>query len=530
MEKKIELNLCANYQLSELKDSIINSVLCDYVIEELRLAIKRFNKEDLDLFYIYEDFKVAIEKGNQITYSSINDWKQNKIDTYQDCLRIVVALDDLAAKEGKIAAGELIEEFGATIQDYAILLSVIEVTLNSIDFKGVEVRDEFVENLISQLSLVDEGQFLSDLGLMKIDMYPLDVNKFRNKFVEQKLSKINKIADDVERSLWNEFERLHNEITKAYDKLYKIAHAALSDGEKVDAEAKVVKLVKPHRLILDALENRLTAANEIKRQLSIHSDKLQDSMDDANGKFDADLQERPYEQETIERDRDGMLFVTAEYIDKIVEARVRINQIEEEIAERYKILDRVENALDGAIATESEMKRYSNLAFKFEDLYVRLALAKSQIKDKDPDFVVALNTAITGLGVLVNISLSGKEIFMRNNLLSAVFGCVNGIYDIVDNKNKSVELSQVKFVTTRLVKYSVLNNTLTKDLQTFRHVCNNTIRDVAMMMGKPFNLRTMVDIVENIQLSIEQLQELVKTLDENHVEQTRVLGDIFNIR
>ena len=51
-----------------------------------------------------------------------------------------------------------------------------------------------------------------------------------------------------------------------------------------------------------------------------------------------------------------------------------------------------------------------------------------------------------------------------------------------------------------------------------------------MMMGKPFNLRTMVDIVENIQLSIEQLQELIKTLDENHVEQTRVLGDIFNIR
>jgi len=61
-------------------------------------------------------------------------------------------------------------------------------------------------------------------------------------------------------------------------------------------------------------------------------------------------------------------------------------------------------------------------------------------------------------------------------------------------------------------------------------VCNNTIRDVAMMMGKPFNLRTMVDIVENIQLSIEQLQELIKTLDENHVEQTRVLSDIFNIR
>ena len=175
------------------------------------------------------------------------------------------------------------------------------------------------------------------------------------------------------------------------------------------------------------------------------------------------------------------------------------------------------------------MKRYSNLAFKFEDLFVRLELAKSQLKKTDKAFVAGINTAITGLGALVNLALDGKEVFMRNNLLSGIFNCVNGIYDIVENKNKSIELSQIKFVTTRLVKYSALNATLNKDMQTFRRVCNNAIRDIAMMMGKPFSIATMKDIVDTIELAIEQVKELVATLNKNHSEQTKVLGDILNI-
>ena len=222
--------------------------------------------------------------------------------------------------------------------------------------------------------------------------------------------------------------------------------------------------------------------------------------------------------------------MTGEYVESIENSIKRINEIEEEITRRYKILDKVENALKSAIATESELKRYSGISFKFEDLYVRLELARSQIKKQDKDFTQALNTAITGLGVLINLGLEGKDVFMRNNLLTAVFGCVNGVYDIVENENRSVELSQISFVTSRLIQYSKSSSIFTKDMQTFRRVCNNTIRDIAMMMGKPFSLKTMLEIVDVIDLAITQVQDVLESINKNHEEQTRQLGDIFNIQ
>jgi len=529
MEKKFDLHLCANYTNEELRSAICNCVLCDYIIEKLRLAIKRFNKEDLDLFYVYENFKKAIEKSEIINFCSIDAWSDNKVSAYQDCLNIVVTLDEMASTAGKINAGDLIEEFSNDCQSYQVVLALADIDINHVDFKDIEIREEYITNLVSQLALVDEGQFLSDLGTMKIEMAALDVTKYRNKFVEKKISRAIAISDSVKATLDKDFDNLQEEIVESYDKFYKVAHAALSDGEKSDAARKVYKFVAPHRVVLDKLENRLTEANELKRQLAIHENRLQDQQRVKFEEFDVELQDKPYEKESIDREKDSLSFVTSEYIDKIHDVEQRINDVEEEIAERYKMLDRVEIALKAAIPSENEMKRYSGLAFKFEDLYVRLELAKSQIKDKDKNFVMAIDTAVIGLGVLINLALEGKDIFMRNSLLSAIFNCVNGIYDIVDNKNKSVELSQIKFVTTRLVKYSLFNNTFLKDLQTFRHVCNNAIRDIAMMMGKPFSLGTMLDINDTIDLAIKQVQELVKTIDENHVEQTRLLGDILNV-
>ena len=64
----------------------------------------------------------------------------------------------------------------------------------------------------------------------------------------------------------------------------------------------------------------------------------------------------------------------------------------------------------------------------------------------------------------------------------------------------------------------------------FRRVCNNTIRDIALLMGKPFSIDTMGDIINTISLAIDQVKELVETLNRNHVEQTKVLGDILNIK
>lgn len=529
MERKYNLHLCANYVNEDLKSAITNCILCDYIIDELRLAIKRFGKYDLDLFYVHESFKTAIDKSKNVTFATLADWENNKIEAYSDCLGIVATIDNMASELGKINGGELIEEFREKTQEYLVQLSSCDIDIEHIGLGTMNVKEEFMNNMLHELTLVDEGQFLSDLGTMQIEMIPLDVHKYRNKFLEQKLKRGERIALSIDSALEREFDKLHRDVMLSYDKLYKIAHDALNDGEKADASRDVVGCIPPHRRVLDRLENRLTEANEIKRLVTIREKRIKSDMVARLQEFDKQLEEAPYEREGISREIDAYKFVMEEYLTKIGLVVNAINEIEEEITDRYKILDRVEIALKGAIPSENELKRYTSLSFKFEDLYVRLELAKSQIKDKNKDFVTAINTAIRGLGVLINLGNEGKDVFVRNSLLSAVFNSVNGIYDLVDDDNKSVELTQIKFVTTRLVQYSQLNNVFVKDLQTFRHICNNVIRDVAIMMGKPFNLQTMLDIIDTIDLAIKQVQEVVDTLNKNQLEQTQLLGDILNV-
>lgn len=529
MERKYNLHLCANYVNEELKSAITNCILCDYIIDELRLAIKRFGKYDLDLFYVHESFKTAIEKSKNVTFATLADWENNKVESYSDCLGIVATIDNMASEQGQISAGELIDEFREKAQEYLVMLTSCDIDIDHIELGTMDVKEEFMNNMLHELTLVDEGQFLSDLGTMQIEMMPLDVNRYRNKALESKLKRGETIALSIDRALEREFEKLHRDVMASYDKLYKIAHDALNDGEKSDKARDVVGCVPPHRRTLDRLENRLPEANEIKRLITIREKRIKSDMVTRLQEFERQIEETPYEKERISREIDAYKFVMEEYLTKIQLVVDAINEVEEDISERYKILDRVEVALKSAIPGENELKRYTSLSFKFEDLYVRLELAKSQIKDKNKDFVTAINTAIRGLGVLINLANEGKDVFVRNSLLSAVFNSVNGIYDLVDNDNKSIELTQINFVTTRLVQYSQLNNVFIKDLQTFRRICNNVIRDVAIMMGKPFNLKTMLDIIDTIDLAIKQVQELIDTLNKNQVTQTQLLGDILNV-
>ena len=529
METKFNLDLCANYSQEKLKSAVCNCVLTDYIIEKLRQTIKKFNKEDIDLFYVYEDFKNAIEKGNRVTFAGIEGWEENKMAVYQDCFNLVVTLDDIVSKAGLIESGSIIEEFRTDCQDYLVLLNLCDITCDYIDLGMVEVRQDYIDNLRSQLAIVDEGQFLSDLAGMRTEITALDTLKPRHKYIEQRLAKAQKVTNAVADTLQNEFDKLHSDIMDCYDRFHKIAYSSLSDGEKANAARDVCKITSPHKKILDKLENKLTAANELKRQLFISAKKIKQDMPEKLAELDARLQEKPYEAEEIKREKEAYLFINNEYLEKIEATIELVNKVATDISERYNMLDRIDASLRSAIPGESEMKRYSGLTFKYEDLYVRLALAKSQIKNKDKDFETALKGAMLGLKVLSHQAKEGKELFMRNSLLSMVFNCVNGIYDLVDTKNKSLELTQVKFVTSRLVKYSLLNSSFVTDLRTFRHVCNNTIRDVAIMMGKPFNLQTMIEICETIELSISQIEELLRTINDNHVEQTVLLGDILNV-
>ncbi len=530
METKFSLNLCANYSNENLKSAVSNCLLAEFVIEKLRETIKKFNKEDIDLFYVYEGFKGLIEKGNDVSFDRLADWEANKVSVYEGVLNLVVSLDEILAEASLIESGTILEEFRESALGYMTLLNMCDITTDYIDLSFVEVRQDFLDNLKRQLALVDEGQFLSDFKDMNTEVVPIEINKVRHKYIEQKLAKAEKVANDVSRTLESEFENLHTDIMNSYDRFYKIAYSPLSDGEKSNASRDVCKMTSPHKKLLDKLENKLTTANELKRQLFINEKKLKENHQNKLAEFDAKLESVDDAHKlAVARQRAGYLFVYNEYLEKIEDTIELVNKVGNDISERYNMLDRIDASLRSAIPGESEMKRYSGLVFKFEDLYVRLDLAKHQIKNQDKDFTTALKAAMAGLRVLSHYAGEGKELFIRNSLLSMVFNSVNSIYDLVDTKNKSLELTQVKFVTSRLVKYSLLNSNFVTDLRTFRHVCNNTIRDVAIMMGREFNLQTMVQIVETIELATHQIEELLKTLNENHVEQSHLLGDILNV-
>ena len=529
METKFNLHLCANYSQEKLKSAICNCILTDYIIEKLKQTIKKFNNEDIDLFYVYKDFETAIEKGNSVSFAGIEGWESNKTSVFQDVFKIVVTLDDILAKAELIESGSLIEEFRNDTLSYQTLLYLCDITCDSVDLGMVEVRPEYIDNLKSQLTFIDEGQFLSDIADMKTESVLLDTYIERHKYIEQRLVKAQKVANAVKDSLEKEFDKLHDDVMYCYGKFHKIAYSSLSDAEKASVAKDVCNITLAHKKILDKLENKLTVANELKRQLFINEKKIRQDMPDRLAEYEAKLQEKPYEKMDIDRQKQAYLFVNNEYLEKINVTIDLVNSVAQDISDRFDMIDRIDASLRSAIPSESEMKRYSALTFKYEDLYVRLALAKSQIKNKDKDFEVALKGAMLGLKVLSHLASETKELFIRNSLLSMVFNCVNGIYDLVDTKNKSLELSQIKFVTSRLVKYSLLNNNFVTDLRTFRHICNNLIRDVAIMMGKPFNLQTMVEINETIELGIQQVEDLINTINTNHIEQSNLLGDILNV-
>jgi len=513
METKFDLHLCANYDNKKLKSAICNCLLTDFVIEKIRCAIKKYNKEDVDFFYIYEDFKNTIEKNNAITFADIDSWEKHKISVYQDCFNLLVNLDGVLSNANLIESGSLIEQISLECQDYLVLLNLCEIDCKKVDLGLVDLRQEYIDNLKSQLAIVDEGQFLSDLVNMRIEVVPIENAKFRHKYIEQKLDKAQRVANAVRTTLQNEFDKLHDDVMSCYDKFYKISYSSASDGEKASAAKNVSKILVSHRKILDKLENKLTEANELKRQLFVNEKKIRSEFDVRLTEFDNMTQERPSEKYEITIEKDGYKYVNNEYLQRINATIDLVSEVAQEISDRYDMLDRIEASLQSAIPSESEMKRYTALSFKYDDLHTRLELARSQIKNKDKDFDVAIKGAMVGLKVLSHLSKECKELFIRNSLLSMVFNCVNGIYDLVDTKNKSLELSQVKYVTSRLVKYSLLNSNFMTDLKTFRHISNNTIRDVAIMMGRPFNLQTMIDIVESIELSISQLEGLIETLN-----------------
>ena len=222
-------------------------------------------------------------------------------------------------------------------------------------------------------------------------------------------------------------------------------------------------------------------------------------------------------------------FAFANYSTQIENAISKVNKVEEKIAKHYKVLDQLEISLKTAIPSEDDLKKYSSLGYKFQELLVKLELAKSQANKSEKELLKTIDTAEYGLGTLTKYASEMKDLYLRNAMLTAIFRAVNDLNDFATSQNKATQLNQINFVADILAKYSKTEQLFSSDMLAYRKIGNNLIRDISITMGKPINITSMFQIIDMLDVAIKQIDNLQEKLESNHKEQITCMKSIMKM-
>ncbi|MBE5739041.1 MAG: hypothetical protein E7354_04885 [Clostridiales bacterium] len=528
METKFELRLNTQYDTNTLLSAFANGLAFEFLLDEVRGQLRDANGiEKADLF---DGVQVIAGNGADVGFTTVQEWIANKATAQADLLSLVVVMDSRLAEANQIVSGELSEGTMSKITDFLLKVNAIEITDKYVDVKDTGVRGDFVENIATQLALVSENEFLVGLSSMKLKPVPLETKSYANTFIEEKLNKLNALCDKLTKKLDTDFDGLQDLVADLNDKLYAISNEPITDGEKVDAARKALKAVNSHRQVVDKVEDALIEGVELVRQLTIHENKLKvadaDKLSDSTAKI-AEAENIDTKTQ-IERDMVSMRFMNDQYLAGIKVAQARVKALKERVEEYRKTVENLDLAFKSSIPTESEMKKYSSIKHRLQDLQNRLEISGGQIA-KDKDTKEILSVAKAGLDTLVEIFTEGKDLFMRNNLMSGVFASLNCIYNLGENEDKELEKSQRKFISEKLEDYSIRNASMLKDLTTFRRVGDEAIRDIAIVLGKPLSAATLYEMAEIQELAINQSNQMFEMIDKSHRKQLELLLSIINI-
>ena len=528
MEKRIRTNLGANYDHNLLSSSIVNCIASEYLIDLTRETIRKYHKE-IDLSDISDEFAECIDESYNVSFSNMSDWLKNKSNKFTKMLELIVRLDEFLVSHEKIEKNQVVADIQQKLNFFVVKLTNVRIEDEFIDFTEIDIEEEYIKKTFEQLNLVNEAQVLCQLASSELEFSPLDVERFRNTFIEEKLNKINSIRTSCENTLNKDLDKLNNQIIQMYDKVYDTSYATLTDGEKVDKLRKYIKFVNSHKQLLDKLEDKLTQANELKRQLIVHKKRLDESLKVENETLKKKIKEDPTQEDLFTSQIDGVNFVTHNYFLQIDTAIENVNKLEEKINKQYKVIEQLELAFKNSLPSDKEMNKYSSIGFKFQELQVRLELSKSQIGKEQQGLKKVIDTINVGLSALIAHSLDFKDLFLRNNMVGATFKAVDAIYDFVSSTNKLTAMSQLKFLTDKLDKYNDLVQNFTNDILLYRKVSNDAIRDIAIIMSKPMQSDNLKQIIEIIDLTNSQFEQLYKTLDDNNKQQIEVVHAIMEI-
>ena len=525
MDTKYKLNLSKSYSINSLASAVVTSLTAEYLIDIIRDELKKYSaKQDLTNFM--DRFAELIDESYDVSFSNMEYWLDKKSSTNSDMLKLVVDLDKTLTDKKVISERDIVNEIQDKFNHFVVSLADLIINEDFIDCSRVDLKKEYINSTLEQLRLLDEGVVLSSLMEMQLEFTPLDTKQDKNKFIEKKLSTINRIARNVETTFDTNYGKLLEQITGMYDKFYGICYSDLTDGEKAEKARKVIKEINPYRLVLDDLENKLSKANELKRQLAIHKKHLLENLETKNSEYqnsNADDEAK----ELIKASLDSASAVSDSYLSQIEYSVDRINDIEKRITEHYKVLDMLENALKTEVPSEEELKRYSAVIFKVQELLVKLEQNKTQMTKDEKKLKYTNKTAKTGLQAILTYAKEIKDIFMRNSMVVAIFRAVDALEDFATDQNKAIHLKNMQNLTTKISKFNDLQKDFNNDLVTYRRISNDLIRDISITLGKGVNEDSMLSVVDLINTNLTQLQKLSESLQDNNSKQIEVLSSIL---
>jgi len=528
METKFKLQLGTINNIEELKTSLINGITTEYISELIHNTLRSYHKET-DLSTLVDEYVDIIHSNEDRSYTDFVTWSIDKANKMAELMQFVIKIDEFLVENEKVEQGQVVADFQGKLTNFLVKLNGITITEDLLDLGTAEVKEEYVQNTIAELELVNEGKLLKKLVSSNIDITPIDTENNKNSIIENKLKELNRIVSLCNELFEKDAESLNDDVLSMQKKFYNICYESLTDGEKSEKARKVLKKISKHRETIDAVSDKLTQASEISRQLVLHAKKLTEVLDNKATDTSAQIKKNPYQKEMLQFDLESTEYMTDEYIDQIESSAKELETIKVKIARQFDVFDKLEIALGSAIPAESELKKYSAIAFKLQELSVRLELSKSQITKENKELLELIKTANIGLATMIAHAIDVKDLFVRNSLMTASFKSYNAIYDLVDNPDKATALSQVKFVTDKLATYSDTCEKFVRDLTEYRKIGNNTIRDLSIIMGKPFNGTGLLEIINTIDIGIKQFEQLLQSLQNNNEKQNNILNSLLTL-
>lgn len=525
---KIKLQLGVFNDLKDISSAVISCLSCEYLIDLIRSDLRKYGAE-IDLKDFIDRFADLIDNTYDVSFSNFFSWQAKKSDSTSDFLSFVQELDKYLTEKEIIEERTIVNEIQGRLTEFLLSLTKLKITEDELDLSEVKIEKEYIVNTLEQIRLLDEGMLLSNLLSMQLDFTPLDTKKHKHTFIEGKLKKINKIIDYCDNAFENNYARLLNQVVSMYGRFYNVCYGNYTDGEKAEKARNIIKTLNPHRLLLDKLENKLSEANELKRQLSIHEKKLDNVLEEKVASTNQKVKENVEEQDMYEHELDEMKFAFSQYSTQIDNAIAKVNDIEEKIAKHYKVLDQLEISLKSAIPSENELNKNSSLGYKFQELVVKLELAKSQANKSEKEFLKTINTAEYGLETLIKYSSELKDLYLRNSMLTAIFRAVNDLNDFATSQNKAIQLNQINFIADILAKYNEKEQSFSSNMLTYRNIGNNLIRDISITLGKPISATRMFEIIDMMGVAIKQIDSLQEKLEANHKEQIAYMKSIMEM-